>query len=234
MIYFVIVEDDERMTSHVKEIVSKSLFGSKVEYAFKTHTKFDKELCNLIKDSSTIKVYIMDIELEGGISGLDIAKKIREDDWDSNIIFLTSHDHMFETAFRNIYNIFDFIEKFDNMDNRLMKDIKNISKHSFDNKTFRYKSRNSDLQIYYKSINYITTNDRKLTIVTDTNTFEVSMTLAKMLETLDDSRFKQTHKSTIVNKDKIASIEWNKGYFITENGDQQFLVSKNYKEAYYK
>ena len=234
MIYFVIVEDEDKMITHIKDVVTKALFGSKIEFKFKTYNKYNKELSDLTKDLSIIKVYVMDIELDGGISGLDIAKKIREEDWDSNIIFLTSHDHMFETAFRNIYNIFDFIEKFDNMDNRLMKDIKNISKHSFDNKTFRYNNRNSDLQIYYKTINYITTNDRKLTIVTDTNTFEITMTLSKILEELDDPRFKQIHKSAIVNKDKIANIEWNKGYFITENGDQQYLVSKNYKEAYYK
>ena len=46
----------------------------KIEY----FTKFTKELQNIIKDTSERKVFIMDIELETKVSGIDIAKYIRE------------------------------------------------------------------------------------------------------------------------------------------------------------
>ena len=235
MINFIIIEDDKKMMTHVKDVINKSLFKSDIEYEFKLFSGYNNELNKVINDLSNIKIYIMDIELDNSISGIEIAKKIRANDWESEIIFLTSHDHMFETAFRNIYGIFNFIEKFDNMEQRLTHDIKEISKHNFDNKTFKYSNRTTDLQIYLKTINYITrdTTERKLVIYTDNNTFEVNMTISDMLNNLDN-RFKQVSRSTIVNKDKVNEINWNKGYFILENGTKEYLVSKKFKGEYDK
>ena len=113
----------------------------------------------------------MDIELEGSVSGIQIAKKIRTDDWESEIIFITSHDKMFETVYRSIYQVFDFIEKYHEMSERLQKDLNVIFKKNFDNKMFTYSNKFFDLKIYYRSILYIyrEKDERKLVIVTDTN-----------------------------------------------------------------
>ena len=88
----------------------KSLWYEETETVF--FSKYTKILQNIIKDNSIHKIFIMDIELENNTSGIQIAKYIRENDWDSEIIFTTSHDKMFETVYRNIYQVFDFIEKY--------------------------------------------------------------------------------------------------------------------------
>ena len=74
------------------------------------------EKLNKIIESGIPKIYILDIEIPNSKSGLDVARKIRENDWESEIIFITSHDKMFETAYRNVYEIFDFIEKFHHLE----------------------------------------------------------------------------------------------------------------------
>src|SRR5574344_118201 len=214
MIKFIIVDDYEKTAERVKKLVFKALIKYDLSYETSIYSKYDQELQKEIKDDSLIKVYIMDIELENSISGIEIAEKIRESDWESNIIFITSHDKMFETVYRNIYNIFDFIEKFENMDKRLEKDITNIAKHNFDYKTFKYSNRNVDFQIPLKAINYIyrDTKERKLIINTDNNEYYLSMNINDIIKNLD-SRFKRIHRSCIINKDNISTINWSKGYF---------------------
>src|SRR5574344_1457171 len=153
MIRFIIIDDDPQMVNQVKKIVTASIFKYNILYEFSVHSKYDLELKNEINNDSLIKIYITDIELKDSKSGIQIAEEIRENDWESIIIFITTHDKMFETVYRNIYNIFDFIEKFTDFDKRLGNDIVKIAQHKFDTLTFKYSSRNVDLQIYFKSIN---------------------------------------------------------------------------------
>jgi two-component system, LytTR family, response regulator AgrA len=232
VIKFIIVDDDINMLENVKKDISKAIFKYDIQYEVVNYDKYCKALQHEIEDNSMIKIFIMDIELKNSISGIDIAEKIRETDWESIIIFITSHDKMFETVYRNIYNIFDFIEKFENMDKRLEKDIINIAKHNFDYKTFKYSNRNVEFQVPLKAINYIyrDSKERKLILKTDTNEYYFNMSVTDAMARLDQ-RFKQVHRSCVVNMDKIATINWSKGYFELNNSNKSFvyLASKKYK-----
>lgn len=235
MIKFIIIDDDLKMIDKIKKTISNAIFKYNLSYQFSAHTRYDNELTKEIIDDSFIKIYITDIELKDSKSGIEIAEEIREKDWESTIIFITSHDKMFETVYRNIYNIFDFIEKFQNMDSRLEKDIIEIAKHNFDTKTFKYSNRNIDFQIYLKSINYIyrDSNERKLVVKTNENEYYLSMNIADILDKLD-SRFIRVHRSCIINSDNITKINWKKGYFEVKGNkkDLVYLASKKYKDEY--
>ena len=172
-----------------------------------------------------------DIELENNTSGIQIAKYIRENDWDSEIIFTTSHDKMFETVYRNIYQVFDFIEKYHDMSKRLEEDINIILRKNFDNKMLTYSNRLFDLKVYYRSILYIyrEKDERKLVIVTDTNIFKIGLTIPEMLELLDE-RFKQCHRSCIVNVDRVQKFNWNNNSFLLDNKEEIPMLSKKFKK----
>ena len=122
--YFIVVEDDPKTNTVIKEIIDTVMFKTNKDYKIRTYTKYCKELKEYIDDQALVKIFILDIELEGKICGIDIAKLIRENDWDSEIIFVTSHDRMFETVYKTVYKVFDFIEKFNNLEKRLTKDIR--------------------------------------------------------------------------------------------------------------
>lgn len=231
MIKIVVIEDDLVQQSIVKEVISKTLFKRNDDIRVEYYTKYNKNLQKVIDDNSIRKIYITDIELASNISGIQIAKKIRENDWTSEIIFITSHDKMFETVYRSIYQVFDFIEKYHNMQERLEKDLDIIFKKDFDNDMFVYNNRFFDLKIYYRSILYIyrETNERKLVIVTDTNKFKIGITLTEMLDLLDD-RFKQCHRACIINTERVQKYEWNKGYFILDSKERVDMLSKKYKK----
>ena len=230
LIKFIIVEDSEKDQKNLKKIIRKITFNSEKSIEIKCFYKYSKDLQKLINDKSERKIYLLDIDLNSEITGINIALKIRENDWDSEIIFLTNHDQYFEKVYRSIYKVFDFIEKFDNMSNRLTNDIINILNKEYDTKMFKYSNRQIDLQIYLKDILYIyrDTSERKLVIVTTSNRFMVNKNINEIINELD-SRFKIVHRSCIVNQSRVILYKWNEGSFVLDNNEEVFLLSKKYK-----
>ena len=231
MIKFVLVDDDKDYLSEVKEIVRKVTFNSDEEISIVSFTKYDSKLEKEINNISERKIYILDIELEGNKSGIQIAELIRLYDWESQIIFMTNHDKMFETVYRNVYEVFDFIEKFHDFSARLTNDLKIIINKNYDNKMFVYKSRNIDLKIYLKNILYVYRDkeERKVVIVTDNNKFTVALGIQDIMQSLNDS-FILVHRACIVNKKRVQKYNWSEKYFVLDNGDRVDMLSKKYKK----
>lgn len=231
MIKIIVVDDDIEMQNNVRQIIRKVIFNCENEIKINNYTRFDGNLMNEIKETSYHKIYILDIELANNSSGIQIAKKIREIDWDSQIIFMTNHDKMFETVYRSVYQVFDFIEKFHDFELRLENDLKTILTKKFDNKMFCYNGKNIDLQVYFRSILYIyrDANERKVILVTDSNRFVVGMTINEILEKLDD-RFMLVHRSCIANSEHIQKVDWVNKKFILDNGNEVSKLSKKYKK----
>lgn len=231
LISFIVVEDDKATQTIIKDVLRKVVISKDNTIDIKYFTKYSGDLKKIIDDNSCRKVYIMDIELETKVSGIEIAKMIREKDWESEIIFITSHDKMFETVFRSVYLVFNFIEKFYNMESRLTKDIELIFQKNFDNKMLCVTNRNVDLQIFYRAITYITRDkeERKVLIHTDKQVYKVNMNLADIINLLD-SRFVQTHRSCITNRQRVHEWNWPKSYFILDNGQKIDYLSKKYKK----
>lgn len=223
MVKFVIVDDDVKELEKVESLIYEVVSDAKVI----KFTKITSELKAEIQNTDEHKIYILDIELANKVSGISIAKLIREVDWESEIIFVTNHDKMFESTHRSIYEVFDFIEKFHDFDKRLKKDIREIIKRNFDNKMFKYNANNVELNVYYRAILYIyrDTEERKLVIVTPNNKYKVSLTIKEMLEYLDGI-FIQCHRSCIVNKNRVEVKNYKEGYFILDTGEKVYMLSK--------
>lgn len=220
MVRFVIVDDDRDEIVHIKSLLDEVVTIDKEIVCFH---KLNEDLKNEIKNTDIRKVYILDIELNDKLSGINIAKLIRDADYESEILFITNHDGMFESVHRGVYEVFDFIEKFHDFDKRFKKDIKAIIKRNFDNKMFNYKV----LSIYYREIMYIYTDDRKLIIVTPNNEYTVNMTIKEIM-TMLDGRFRQCHKSCIVNTDHIEKKDYKNGFIILDNGMKVDYLSKKF------
>ena len=228
MTKFIIVDDDEKEILHVSSLIHEVTKDAIILKFSKVTSELKKEIMNIDEH----KVYILDIELANKMSGISIAKMIRNADWEGEIIFITNHDKMFESAHRNVNEVFDFIEKFHDFDKRFKKDLRAILKRNFDNKMFIYKANNNvDFKIYYRLILYIyrDTEERKLVIVTTTNEYKLNMPIKEIPQYLDD-RFVQCHRSCIVNKDHIQVKNYKEGYFILDNGLKVYMLSKMNKK----
>ncbi len=223
MVKFVIVDDDQKEINRVQKLIKEIDSEAKIVSFLKIDAKLKAEIQNLDEH----KIYVLDIELANRVSGITIAKLIREVDWESEIIFVTNHDKMFESTHRSVYEVFCFIEKFHDFDKRFKKAVRTILKRNFDNKMFKYKVNSVDLNIYYRNILYIfrDTEERKLVIVTPTNKYKVAMTIKEMKEYLD-KRFVQCHRSCIVNKFRVEKRNYKEGYFILDTGEKVYMLSK--------
>lgn len=230
MLTYVLVDDSERIRKLVKEIINKIMFQKDIDYVIREFDGLNDELKTIIADK-TPKIYILDIEFRTAISGLDIGKYIRSYDWDSELIYLTGHDKMFEKVFRSVYKVFDFIEKFDSMDKRLGADIRKIISKNWDKRKLTFANNRVNFQIYLDEINYIyrDTVERKLAIKTSGgNTFLIAKNFNDILTFLDE-RFRQVHRSCIVNTDKVHLYNWAQGYFILDNMERVDMLSKKFR-----
>ena len=229
MLKFIIVEDDEENQTRIKQLLVKISIQRNEEYNIVCFKKYCPELDKEINDVSCHKIYIMDIELKNSISGIEIAEKIREEDWDNEIIFVTNHDSLFEKAHREILDVFDFIERFINMENRLEIDIIKILKKKYDNKILKLTGTNIFADLHLKNILYIEKVGRKSVIHAYGNEYKTNLSLDKLLEELD-YRFVRIHKGCIANKERIVEHNFSKGYFMLDTGEKVFLLSQKYKK----
>lgn len=228
----IVVEDDTTVQEQIKKILRMVAVKNEVELEVTYFKKYNTSLKEEIENTLYPKIYIMDIELENSISGIEIAEEIRENDWDSEIIFVTCHDKMFETVHRRVLEVFDFIEKFEDMEERMTKDIQLILNRKEDKKILKLEAKHAVLELYMKNILYIVRDkeERKSVIHTKENVeFRVPYSLIDLKEKLDD-RFVQTHKSCIANKNHMTQRNYAKGYFMLDSGEQVDYLSKKYKK----
>lgn len=230
MLDFIIVDDSENIRTKIKNAVLGASIDLNTEINIHVFEEYNEELESLINNHLLNKIYLLDIELPGSKSGIDIATLIRDADINSNIIMVTSHDGLFETVYRSLFNVSDFIEKLPGFENRIINDIKKIINSNYDNQSFMYHNRDIDLKIQFRNIMYIyrDTAERKTYIVTDNNRFALTIPLVDMHDRLD-YRFKQVHRACIINTTRIESLNWSKGYFVLDNGEEVYLLSKKYR-----
>lgn len=230
MLDFIIVEDSKDVLKKIKNAIIEGTMDYKGEVNIHSFESYNDEVKDLINNEIINKVYILDIELPGAKSGIDIAQEIRNTDILSNIIMITRHDGLFEIVYRNLFNVSDFIEKIPGFERKLVKDIKVITDVGFDNGCLLYHNRDIDLQLSYRNILYIyrDTNERKIYIVTDTNSFALPISLIEVTKLLDN-RFIQVHRACIVNKTRVTNFVWSKNYFVLDNGTKVDLLSRKYR-----
>ncbi len=230
MIKFIVVEDDKNEQNEIKKIINKVTFKTDINFEIKVFEKYDSNLKALIDDCDEVKIYILDIELDNKISGVQIAKMIRKIDLEDEIIFITNHDHMFEEVYRSVYKVYDFIEKFNNFEERLTKSLTNLLNREYSNKVFRYTARNVELDVYFKNILYVYRDscDRKLIVRSVSNTYAINMTIKEIKEKLGP-KFKQISRSCLVNEDYIESFNFKDGYVILSNGEKVEYLAKSYR-----
>ncbi len=228
MVRVVVVDDDKEELEHIKDLLDEVV---KEEKEVVTFTRLTDRLKKEIQNTDLRKIYVLDIEIGHKVSGISIAKLIRDVDLESEIIFITNHDKMFESVHRTVYEVFDFIEKFHEFDKRFKKDIQTILKRNFDNKMFVYKTNNIELNLYYKSILYIyrDTAERKLVIVTDSNKYMIGLSIKEIIPYLD-YRFVKCYKSCIVNTARVQEKNYKDGYFTLDNGEKVYMLSKKCKK----
>ena len=153
MLKIIICEDNQTCLEKAISATHKALGNYDIDYKICKYLSFCKEFEEDIEDKINKKIYILDIELPE-ISGLQIADKIRRDDWESIIIFVTSHPECRNDIFYSRLLAFDYISKYTSYDKRLQQSIEEASKIVGKKRVFIYKSNRIIYRLEYNEILY--------------------------------------------------------------------------------
>ena len=203
---------------------------NKVEYNIHLYDDYNDKFKEIIYSKIPFKIYLLDIETPSA-SGIDIARQIRIKDMDSVIMFLTGHDELGNAVLKNDLLFLSFINKFDDMNNRLNKSLKKALELLQHKDVIKFNDRNITYTLNIDDILYITkeSNERKTIIKTDYAEFKVNKSLSEVIKLLDE-RFVQTHRACFINSSRKVCINKKDKTIIFDTGETIDLLSDKYKK----
>ena len=218
-----ICDDEKEIRDKIKNVVEKTMFDDDRDYRIKTFSSGEELLQENIGE---IDILFLDI-IMGDINGMDTARKIRENDKNMEIIFITSlvdyiSDGYEVRAYRYLLKPVD--------EEIVAKHLKSCIKDVEDSKG-KYmvvKSDDGIKKIYQRDILYIEVLNTKVIIHSEKGNSETRQTLSEIKNELDSNMFYHCQKSFIVNLDYINKI---KGYeAVLENGECIPIGRTKYKD----
>lgn len=231
MIKFVVCDDHETFRKRISDNINAVMIKNNLEYEIHEFENYDKNFDRLIKDGVSSKIYLLDIELPEK-SGIDIARRIRKIDWNSIIIMITSHSELGYEALKAQIMLLDFISKFDDCDKNLKNVLKKAISQIDDKKVLHFESARISYRIYLDDIIYIVkdTIERKCIIKTTYGNVTINKTLQELQKELD-RKFYMTHRSCLVNVQKISKIDFKKNIIYFHGGESVDLISRDRKRG---
>ena len=231
MLRFIICEDNKDFLSRLQNIVNKVMMPYNFEYKINKFTEYNDELQALIEKKYEQKIYVLDIVL-GEVSGLEIASEIREKDPDSVIIFVTRYVEYKNDIFYSRLLAIDYIPKdrfwAERFENTIVHVIKRIDKKRVLSYEFNYNS----YRIPFDDILYIEKmQDNQKCIINTENgeQFQIMSSITDLTKRLGPSFF-QSHKSCIVNIEKIKRINYADNTITFINNESVYLLSNRRKK----
>lgn len=226
MINFIICDDEIHITEIEKNIITKIMFKTNLDYKIHIFNKYDKSFFETANSNISNKIYLLDIEV-GELSGLEIAKKIRDKDWDSIILILTAHYELENMAYKSKILLLDFISKFDLFDKKISETILMCVDKIMNKDKLKIKIGRKYEQIDFNNILYISfdSGTRKLKIVTFDRKYEINETLRDISKRLK-GKFISTHRACIVNVCNVKTFDIKNRIITFKNNTQIDLLSK--------
>ena len=177
------------------------------------------------KHSESYNLYILDIEMPG-ISGLELAKAIRQTDARALFVFLTSYTEYAMDVFELI--TFDYLPK--PITSQKLKAVleKAMVYLNMTKRDFVFQFRKDYFRVSCDEILYIEKKGRQAVIHTNSQQYKTNMNTDEIWEQLDENSFAHIHVSYIVNLLHVKSIE--KDEVILDNGEK-LLIARTQKQA---
>jgi len=181
-----------------------------------------RELWKTFCSGASFDVFFLDIDMKD-IDGIELARRLRERDCNSIIVFISNRDEYVFKSF--VVKPFRFVRKSE-LKNELMQLVDDIIRECTrePDHSIILNARGSSIKLNPFEIIYVECNNKILHIETETRSLELEFKLGEMEKILDNCGFIKTHKSYLVNYRYIFSIE--KADVVLDSGDR-IPVSKH-------
>ncbi|MBD5089821.1 MAG: response regulator transcription factor [Clostridiales bacterium] len=224
----VICDDEVISVQNIKNKiidVSKKLKVYPEIITYDSGTQVVEMMCNRKK---SFHIVLLDIELPD-ISGLEVARQIREADSDIILIFISAYE---QYVFDSIeYKPFRYIRK-ERMEQELPLALKAAYLYVEQNKNkfIIVKTDKGEVRIKRSDIMYYETEARKIRLYMNTgNSFFVWKTIKGFYEELCDKNFIRIHSGCVVNTKYISEYSLNE--IILDNGKHLAVSRARIKEV---
>ena len=223
MLNFVLCDDNLNIVKKLKEMFELLFVKNDIDAQIGLCTDDPQKVLEYEKEN-LVDVLVLDINLNSNISGIDLAKEIRNRNKKVYLIFSTGHLEYSLLAYS--VKTFDYLPKPITLErlevtlNRLLDDLNSNSSKKFiklNNKTI----------INEKEISYIKKDGMKLIFCTASRNYEIYSSFSKIENILPDN-FIRCHKSYIANTDSIKNINTNSNTIVFNN-DLSCDIGPKYK-----
>ena len=204
MINIGVCDDESVHRNRIKEILLDILKTFNLEYKIYEYDSGESLLENY---PSNLDILIIDIQMKS-INGMDTARKIRENDDDVEIIFMTSFAEFMQDGYE--VRAYRYLLKPIN-ENKIMKHITPCIKDIMRKRSnyITLNTRNYIDRVKIDSILYIETNRPNVLIYTNDNIYSIKMSMSKIEKELKDCGFFRCHASYMINLSKVESMYGN-------------------------
>lgn len=229
MINIIICDDNVRDANRIEKYVRNYMYC--LDYNLYKYNDYDKNFLKIIDTDLENKIYLLDIETPS-MSGIDVARKIRKNDYSSVIIFLSVHDDLSRIIARKNLMALNFINKFDSLEINLKNSLDLALSVVGKKRRVRFVSKGTVYNLELDKILYITHDNvsRMSIIFYDNVTYSLKITLKNVVKELNED-FIQTHRSCFVNKNRIKYFDYKNMCITFDNMKTTSLVSKKYIEG---
>ena len=231
MVNFIIYEDKETIRKKYIKLIHKFMGQNDTAYKIYEFSCYNKELQKFITNNVGYNIYILDIEVPGK-SGLDLAREIRATgDLESQLLLVTAHKEMLDNTYTNKSLILNFVSKYDNYEENLLKGLMNAYVNITRYKSYVFRNEGELYRIPYNNILFFETEpeNSRIKLVTKEKNFMLKGTIGTIINNLNDPRFMKTHKSCIVNLYNIEKVDLTNLIIYFDKRNKTFL-SRNYKK----
>lgn len=240
MLNIVVCEDNDtqriNLINALNDIISEEKLAMKVYLS----TSDPYDVIKFSDSNNSMVIYLLDVDLNSDINGIQLADKIRRKDPYSFIIFITSHSELSYLTFKYKVEAFDYIMKDSYNDMRqalcecLVKINDRCNKDNNSNndkkEIFIIKDGRTITNIHFDEILFFeTTNIKNKIKVSCYNRYKEFYSKLKDIENFLDERFYRCHKSYIVNIENIESIDKKQKIVRMKNGQQCYISLINMK-----
>lgn len=208
MVNFIICDDNEFFLMEIYKVVNDFCLNKRINFEIHVFKNYDNNFFDIVKQELDNKVYILDIETPSG-NGIDVAKKIRNKDLNSFLIFISSYTAKYINQVVSSDTMFiGYISKRKNYHEELLKKLKKIFKLGFQKNIIRFKDQGIIYTFDMRNIIYIEADSKKRRSIihTQSGRTEVRLTLKKLMQVLD-YRFEYSHRSCIINHEQVFYID---------------------------
>ncbi len=217
-----ICDDDSKCVENIFNLLQEYVESEQLDiYTYYSGEDFVAELD---KENMRFDIVFLDIEMSG-LSGIDVARRLRERDNKTIIFFVTIHLNYVSDTFR--LGAFQFLVKPIDKDTFTMDFERAIKSYKNDHQIYSIRWRDFNYVIDYGDIYYIEGYKRHLYVHTDYEKYECVGMMADEERKLIPYNFARCHQGFLINLAKVKEI--NKTDLTLNNGTV-IPISRRYKE----